>query len=90
MLLIIKYRKIMLSRLISKRSPLSSMVMQRAFASKIKVVNPIVDLDGDEMTKIIWKWIKDIVSHQKIYLLMLILFFSTSPHTLTSTSSIMI
>jgi isocitrate dehydrogenase len=46
--------------LISKRSPLSSMVMQRAFASKIKVVNPIVDLDGDEMTKIIWKWIKDI------------------------------
>ena len=26
---------------------------------KIKVVNPIVDLDGDEMTRIIWKFIKD-------------------------------
>jgi len=27
--------------------------------SKIKVVNPIVELDGDEMTRIIWKFIKD-------------------------------
>ncbi|MGB5947766.1 MAG: NADP-dependent isocitrate dehydrogenase [Parvibaculum sp.] len=27
--------------------------------SKIKVKNPIVDLDGDEMTRIIWKMIKD-------------------------------
>ena len=27
--------------------------------SKIKVKNPVVDLDGDEMTRIIWKWIKD-------------------------------
>lgn len=27
--------------------------------SKIKVNNPIVDLDGDEMTRIIWKAIKD-------------------------------
>lgn len=27
--------------------------------SKIKVVNPIVDLDGDEMTRIIWQFIKD-------------------------------
>jgi isocitrate dehydrogenase len=26
---------------------------------KIKVENPVVDLDGDEMTRIIWKWIKD-------------------------------
>jgi isocitrate dehydrogenase len=26
---------------------------------KIKVVNPIVELDGDEMTRIIWKFIKD-------------------------------
>lgn len=26
---------------------------------KIKVENPIVELDGDEMTRIIWKWIKD-------------------------------
>lgn len=27
--------------------------------SKIKVVNPIVELDGDEMTRIIWKFIKE-------------------------------
>ena len=27
--------------------------------SKIKVKNPVVELDGDEMTRIIWKFIKD-------------------------------
>src|SRR6476619_703188 len=27
--------------------------------SKIKVANPVVDIDGDEMTRIIWAWIKD-------------------------------
>ncbi len=27
--------------------------------SKIKVINPIVELDGDEMTRIIWQFIKD-------------------------------
>ena len=27
--------------------------------SKIKVKNPIVEIDGDEMTRIIWAWIKD-------------------------------
>ena len=27
--------------------------------TKIKVVNPLVELDGDEMTRIIWKFIKD-------------------------------
>ncbi|MCH7550375.1 MAG: NADP-dependent isocitrate dehydrogenase, partial [Proteobacteria bacterium] len=26
---------------------------------KIKVKNPIVELDGDEMTRIIWAFIKD-------------------------------
>eukprot|EP00624_Nannochloropsis_granulata_P002263 evm.model.NODE_21573_length_54896_cov_24.652306.5 len=28
-------------------------------AAKIKVENPVVDLDGDEMTRVIWKQIKD-------------------------------
>ncbi|MCH5686408.1 isocitrate/isopropylmalate family dehydrogenase [Niabella sp. W65] len=28
-------------------------------AEKIKVANPVVELDGDEMTRIIWKFIKD-------------------------------
>ena len=26
---------------------------------KIKVKNPVVEIDGDEMTRIIWKFIKD-------------------------------
>jgi isocitrate dehydrogenase len=31
--------------------------------AKIKVTNPVVDLDGDEMTRIIWKLIKDKLIH---------------------------
>src|SRR5499427_10004266 len=31
--------------------------------AKIKVVNPIVEMDGDEMTRIIWKFIKDKLIH---------------------------
>src|SRR6266516_295717 len=27
--------------------------------AKIKVANPVVEMDGDEMTRIIWKYIKD-------------------------------
>jgi len=27
--------------------------------ARIKVANPVVELDGDEMTRIIWAWIKD-------------------------------
>jgi isocitrate dehydrogenase len=30
---------------------------------KIKVANPVVDLDGDEMTRIIWQLIKDKLIH---------------------------
>ena len=30
---------------------------------KIKVANPIVDLDGDEMTRIIWALIKEKVNN---------------------------
>ena len=31
--------------------------------SKIKVQNPVVELDGDEMTRIIWQFIKDRLIH---------------------------
>ncbi|MET3590093.1 isocitrate dehydrogenase [Bartonella silvatica] len=31
--------------------------------AKIKVENPVVELDGDEMTRIIWKYIKDKLIH---------------------------
>ena len=27
--------------------------------AKIKVKNPIVEIDGDEMTRIIWQWIRE-------------------------------
>jgi isocitrate dehydrogenase len=27
--------------------------------AKIKVKNPIVEIDGDEMTRIIWEWIRE-------------------------------
>src|SRR5262249_5862913 len=31
--------------------------------AKIKVQNPVVEMDGDEMTRIIWKFIKDKLIH---------------------------
>src|SRR5580704_9683507 len=31
--------------------------------AKIKVTNPVVEMDGDEMTRIIWKEIKDKLIH---------------------------
>ena len=31
--------------------------------TKIKVANPVVELDGDEMTRIIWQFIKDKLIH---------------------------
>src|SRR5918996_1363631 len=31
--------------------------------AKIKVSNPVVELDGDEMTRIIWQFIKDRLIH---------------------------
>jgi isocitrate dehydrogenase len=36
-------------------------IQMRSFATfkKVKVSGVVVDIDGDEMTKIIWKWIKE-------------------------------
>src|SRR6266545_7524236 len=31
--------------------------------AKIKVANPVVELDGDEMTRIIWQYIRDKLIH---------------------------
>ena len=44
----------MISKLL--RRPLSNTV---AAASRIKVANPVVEMDGDEMTRIIWEWIRE-------------------------------
>ena len=30
-------------------------------SKRIRVDNPIVELDGDEMTRVIWAWIKEMV-----------------------------
>jgi isocitrate dehydrogenase len=37
--------------------------MESLIMSKIKVLNPVVEIDGDEMTRIIWGWIKDKFIH---------------------------
>ena len=42
---------------------LSRIATKRSFASKVKVAGSVCDLDGDEMTRIIWSWIKEKVSH---------------------------
>ncbi|KAI8913366.1 isocitrate dehydrogenase [Gorgonomyces haynaldii] len=35
-------------------------IFKRTLATqKIQVANPVVELDGDEMTRILWKWIKE-------------------------------
>ena len=31
------------------------------YMEKIKMTTPLVEMDGDEMTRIVWKWIKDIL-----------------------------
>ena len=52
--------------------------------NRIKVTNAVVDMDGDEMTRIIWQLIKDKVSTEITYML------SSSSHFWTSMSSISI
>ena len=41
------------------RSAAASIASRARMAEKIKVANPIVELDGDEMTRIIWAFIKE-------------------------------
>jgi isocitrate dehydrogenase len=43
----------------SSLAPLSAGVRTCASMNKIKVENPVVDLDGDEMTRVIWTMIKE-------------------------------
>ena len=45
------------------RPPVSSRLEKDSVMAKIKVANPVVDIDGDEMTRIIWQWIKDKLIH---------------------------
>ena len=45
-------------------------IARRNFATfkKIKVTQPVVELDGDEMTRIIWQWIKEKVFLTFVYI----------------------
>ena len=52
---------------------LATVAASRSFATsafelspKIKVENPVVEMDGDEMTRILWAWIKDKLIHPYI------------------------
>lgn len=49
----------------------SKTLLKRSFASfkKVKVSKPIVDCDGDEMTRVIWGWIKEKVTKSSNYYL---------------------
>jgi isocitrate dehydrogenase len=57
----------MLTRALKTKAFIAKPTMARAIGHKIKVDNPVVDMDGDEMTKIIWKWIKERVSYLTTY-----------------------
>ena len=48
-----------LARLLRRGPKSSHPPISLARMAKIKVANPVVELDGDEMTRIIWKFIKD-------------------------------
>jgi isocitrate dehydrogenase len=45
------------------RRPVLPFPAQGEIMAKIKVANPVVELDGDEMTRIIWQYIKDKLIH---------------------------
>ena len=36
-----------------------------AIMEKIKMTTPLVEMDGDEMTRILWQWIKEILLEQR-------------------------
>lgn len=48
----------MISNIFFSKNTKRAMVMAKSFR-KIKVENPVVELDGDEMTRVIWSMIKD-------------------------------
>ena len=45
-----------------------SVIPKRSFASfsKVKVAQPVVDIDCYEMTKVIWGWIKEKVIKRRV------------------------
>jgi len=51
-----------------RQSGVFSQTSKALFASKIQVKGEVVDMDGDEMTRIIWKMIKDKLIHPNLEL----------------------
>ena len=45
--------------------------------TKIKVANPVVEMDGDEMTRVIWKLIREKVKKKKKIFFHLLFNFTT-------------
>ena len=58
----------MFARSVAKKAPLTGTRAFGATFKKVQVANPIVDMDGDEMTRVIWQWIKERVSIIPIYI----------------------
>jgi len=55
---------------LEKKTTISFILGSSATPQKrIKVANPVVELDGDEMTRIIWAWIKEMVGCLSIFLI---------------------
>ena len=52
----------MFSRGITRVNHLFSATRSFSTFKKVQVKGAVVDMDGDEMTRIIWQWIKDKVS----------------------------
>jgi hypothetical protein len=46
-------------RRVGRRPTSISEQKARSLMARIKVKNPVVELDGDEMTRIIWQWIRE-------------------------------
>lgn len=55
----------MFSRSVTRYNKVFSATRSFATFKKVQVKGSVVDIDGDEMTRVIWQWIKDKVSQSK-------------------------
>jgi isocitrate dehydrogenase len=56
-------RPALIQRIPDLFQPVATIQGKLAPMAKIKVANPVVEMDGDEMTRIIWQYIKDKLIH---------------------------
>ena len=55
----------MFSRSLTRYNKVFSATRSFSTFRKVQVKGSVVDIDGDEMTRVIWQWIKDKVSQSK-------------------------